>query len=472
MDRDDGNSFHKVKGSEGHSYPRGYLDRREGVGFCHALEKALIRAQIVFYPETPIVKLLLDDGQVIGALGFDLATGGYRVFNSKVVILATGGLGQLFALTTNARSLTGDGYAMAFDAGAELVDMEMVQFMPLSFPYPESWKGVFIGMSSLWGPDVRLYNGPGERYMGGYDPERLEYATRDIAARANYTEIMEGRGTEHGAIVVDPTGNDPGLLSGFQKSLPHIYNRVRKIFGEDAANWKKTFEAIPSQHFFMGGVVVDEKCCTGVPGLFAVGEVCGGVHGANRLSGTALAEIFVFGDLAGENVTGWMKDHDLIPAREKEVRKEITRLDERFTACPKKGVRPFEAKRMIKDLMWRYLGPVRQGGGIRKAISAIDYIRKEGLPQLCLGSNHFQYNRERVELCEVTFMVKAAAMIALSALDREESRGSHYRTDYPAPDDRRWLKNIVVAKGNDGEPAVSYKPAFRTGYSEKNAGCV
>jgi fumarate reductase (CoM/CoB) subunit A len=461
LDRSGPSLFRRVLRSEGHTWARGYLDRRENLGLCNGLSNALARSSIKFYPEVMVVKLLVNQGQAVGALGFSLLTGEYLTFNAKAVLLATGGLGQLYEVTTNAKTLTGDGYAMAWDIGASLVDMEMVQFLPLNFPYPKARRGVIIGMCSILGPNVKLYNGLGERYMHKYDPERCEYSTRDIVSRGNYTEIIEGRGTERGTIIVDTTEQDSTLLGEYRSSLPIVYGRIADIFGEDAANWKKPFEAIPAQHFFMGGVMINDNFRTNVPGLFAVGEVSGGTQGANRLSGTALTEVIVMGNLAGESMTQWIKDRKLIPPNMVEIYGEIARLESMFHAKPEDGLRPFQIKERIKSVMWSYLGPVRDKDGMEKAITALKDIQSNDLPRLSLQYRDLKYNRERVEAVEAGFMVKTALMIAQSALAREESRGSHYRSDFPVTNDKEWLKNTLVDKGKDGDVAISYQSMFK-----------
>jgi fumarate reductase (CoM/CoB) subunit A len=456
LDRKGLDTGRMIKEAEGHSRPRGYLDRREGLGFCHGLGRALVRNAVDFRPEIVICKLLTNHGRVVGALGLDLVTGDYLVFNAKVTLLASGGLGSIYRVTTNSKLLTGDGYAMAWDAGAELVDMEMVQFLPMAFPYPKSREGLNIGMCSLFGPGVKLYNGLGKRYMEKYDPERKEFSTRDIVARANYIEIKEGRGTENGTIIVDPREHDQSNLQRFQSTHPHIYGMLKEVFGERAASWEEPFEAIPSQHFFMGGIMIDENCKTGIPGLFAVGEVSGGVHGANRLAGSALTEIFVFGDIAGEKVALWANNEELVPPEEAEVKEEIDRLEGIFSAS-QGGVRPFEVKREIRNIMWSNLGPVRDGKGINKALADLKSIEENDLPQLILGSRQLIYNRERMEAVEVGLMIKTAILVASAALSRQESRGSHYRADFPVLDDKKWLRNTVLRKGADGEVDISYK---------------
>jgi fumarate reductase (CoM/CoB) subunit A len=456
LDRQGLDPSRMIRTAEGHAHPRGYLDRREAVGFCHGLGGALIRNGVDFRSETVICKLLSNHGRIVGALGISLATGDYLVFNAKVTVLSTGGLGALYKVTTNSRILTGDGYAMAWDAGAELVDMEMVQFLPMAFPYPKSRQGLNIGMCSLFGPGVKLYNGLGERYMEKYDPERKEFATRDVVARANYTEIREGRGTEKGTIVVDTREHDPRNLALFQATHPHISQMLKKVFGERAALWEEPFEAIPSQHFFMGGVIIDENCKTQLPGLFAVGEVSGGVHGANRLAGSALTEIFVFGDIAGRKAAASSEKQKLIPPEEGEIREQIDRL-ERIFSVRQGGVRPFEVKKAIQHIMWENLGPVRNEEGMKKAVAELRNIQEKDLPNVALASGHKKYNRERMEAIEVGLMIKTASFVARAALSRNESRGSHYRTDFPVLDDKDWLRNTVLRKGANGEVDITYK---------------
>jgi fumarate reductase (CoM/CoB) subunit A len=442
--------------TEGHTHPRGYLDRREALGFCHGLGGALIRNGVDFRSEITICKLLKNHGRVVGALGFSLVTGEYIIFNAKVTILASGGLGAIYKVTTNSKMLTGDGYAMAWDAGAELVDMEMVQFLPIAFPYPRSRQGLNIGMCSLFGRGVKLYNGLGERYMEKYDPERREFATRDVVARANYTEIKEGRGTKNGTIVVDTREHETDSLRLFQTTHPHIYRMLKEVFGERVALWEEPFEAIPSQHFFMGGVVIDENCETSVPGLFAVGEVSGGVHGANRLAGSALTEIFVFGDIVGRKAALRSEKEKLIPPEEGEIKRETDGLERIFTAN-QGGVRPFEVKRAIQDIMWDNLGPVRSADGMKKAVAELKSIQENDLPNMRVRSGQRRYNRERMEAIEVRMMIKTAHFVALSAVSRKESRGSHYRTDFPVLDDKQWLRNTVLRKDSNGELDISYK---------------
>ena len=449
LDRKSNDTLRTINHGEGHKHPRGYLDRREALGVCHALSKALMRNEIGLFPETIVSKLLVKEDKVLGAVAMSLASGEYRVFKAKTVILATGGLGALYKLTTNSAVLTGDGFALAFEAGADLVDMEMVQFFPIAFPYPAVRRGKMIGVCSWFGPDVRLLNGLGERYMPKYDPERMEMSTRDNVSRANFIEIMEGRGTKNGAIIVDPTKHDSAKLTKFKTSIPHVYAMFREVYGKRVAEWEEPFEAIPSQHFFMGGIRIDEACRTRIAGLFAVGEVSGGMHGANRLSGTALTEIYTMGPVAGESAALYARGAELISPDSQAIDEEIERLNSLFGTGS--GVRPFELKAAVQDIIWEGLGPVRSGAGIEAAISALERIEKERIAGMAIGSCDRTYNRDRMEAIEVPFMIKTGLLVARSALCRQESRGSHYRADFPQSNDSEWLRNVIVKKKKDGD---------------------
>lgn len=462
LDRMDSDTLRTINHGEGHKYPRGYLDRREALGVCHALSKALMRNEIALFPETIVSKLLVKENRILGAVAMSLASGEYRVFKAKAVILATGGLGALYKLTTNSAVLTGDGFALAFEAGAELVDMEMVQFFPISFPYPAVRRGKMIGVCSWFGPDVKLLNGLGERYMPKYDPERKEMSTRDNVSRANFIEIMEGRGTKNGAIVVDPTKHDQAKLTKFKTSIPHVYAMFREVYGKRVAEWEEPFEAIPSQHFFMGGIRIDEACRTHVAGLYAVGEVSGGMHGANRLSGTALTEIYTMGPVAGESAALYARGEEIISPDTQAIDEEIGRLNGLF-GTGREGVRPFELKAAVQDIIWEGLGPVRSGAGIEAAINALERIGKEQIAGMVIGSQDRTYNRDRMEAIEVPFMIRTGLLVARAALCRKESRGSHYRTDFPEKNDEEWLKNIVVKKNKDGDVVVETAKTVQAG---------
>lgn len=450
LDRGSTGEMRSFKRSEGHSFLRSYADRRQFHGVLAGLKRSVVQRRIGLLEERMLLKLFTEEGTVRGALFFSLPDGAFECVTAPVVILVTGGCGQLYATTTNAQCLTGDGYALAFDAGAELVDMEMVQFLPLAFPYPSTVRGQLIGMCSLFGPNVKLYNGQGERYMLRHDPEKQEYATRDKVARANYTEIQEGRGTKRKTIIVDPTQNDRSLVGEYRSALAVAYDLIAEIFGEKAARWEAPFEAIPSQHFMMGGVRIDEDCRTAVPNLFCCGEVSGGVHGANRLAGNALTEILVFGGRAGRNAADAARitpraaiPAELVRSSVKEMQVCLNSLD---------GVPPGVTRQRLQNMMWDKVGIVRSGEDLEKALKSLQRLEHlaDGVAPQCRIR---QWNREFLEALELKLMVRTAALIATSALQRRESRGSHFRRDYPETSED-WCRNVILSKTPDGAIAA------------------
>lgn len=450
---------HYNKKGEGHSFSRSYLDRREALGICHGIAKTVMRSDIALFTETVAVKLAQKDGAVCGVAAYSMLDGDYVFLACKAVVLAAGGLGGLYEETTNSVVLNGDGYALAYEVGAEMVDMEMVQFMPLTFPYPKIRRGKIIGQCSLLGPTVRLYNKDGERYMLRYDPKRAELTTRDIGARGNYTEIISGRGTKNNAIIVDNRNYDPVVFERWKSTSPFRYHQCCQVFGEDAGNWKETFEAIPSQHFFMGGVRVNGHLASTVPGLFAVGEVSGGVHGANRLSGVAFPEIFVLGPRAGLEACDYITSVSAPDWKDTEIEKMLKELDQPVQREQGK-YRPFEVKQMIQRIMSANLGPVRNGADIDKAEKELAALWTEVLPHVAVAAQHRCYSREIVEALELPLMLRTAQMVARAANTRTESRGSHYRTDYPEMDEA-WKANVVIKKATNSDMDTRVVPVSK-----------
>jgi fumarate reductase (CoM/CoB) subunit A len=454
LDRSQPGQIRAIKRSEGHSFLRSYSDRRQMHGIVNFFKRRVLEQGIPVLEDRMLIHLFVEEGRIQGGLFFSLEKGEFEAISARVVILATGGCGQLFSLTTNANCLTGEGYALAFEAGSEMVDMEMVQFLPLAFPYPKTIQGGIIGMCSLFGPKVRLYNGLHERYMERYAPDKLEFATRDVVARANFLEIQEGRGTARGTIVVDPTGNDPLLLKEYKESSAVIYGMIGETFGEKAANWQLPFEAIPSQHFMMGGVKIDENCCTSVQNLLCCGEISGGVHGANRLSGNALTEIYVFGKRAGRKAVDQVSVSPL-----KSVDAEIVQAEVHKATLPLKnsdGSPPSRLKRELQKVMWNHVGIVRDREGLETALKKIRNLERRSThiyPQC--KENH--WNRQWLESFEVGLMLRTAELIAISALSREESRGSHCRRDF-SESNPLWLQNVVLSKDCDGTVKVTMIP--------------
>ena len=369
--------------------------------------------------------------EVIGAIGVDLKTSETIYFQSKAVILATGGAGQLFPVTSNTTQKNGDGFALAYRAGAELLDMEEIQFHPTGMVHPESKKGVLV-TEAVRAEGGRLINSEGERFMSNYD-DRMELASRDVVARAIYNEIQEGRGSEHGGVYLTVAHLDPDYIDEKLETMV--------IQFEDAGVDIKTepMEVAPTAHHHMGGVRIDEDGRTTIENLFACGEVCGGVHGGNRLGGNALADTQVFGKRAGFTaaLACDISDYEFnIPDIEEE--------ENRIKSLIREGtIKPQDMKKEIQQLMWDNVSIVRNEFKLRHALKRLMKMREE-LNDLDV-KNVKQYNESLITALEVTNMVDICILIVKSAILRRESRGAHYREDFPQSDDT-WKKSIVMGK--------------------------
>jgi fumarate reductase (CoM/CoB) subunit A len=419
----------------GHRHKRGvYHGDRTGHEMMQALMDEVNKRKIEVLQDVMVTSLLTRGNTVIGATGLNRSNGAFMVFRANSTILATGGAGQLYIRTTNPLEKTGDGFAVAYDAGAELVDMEFVQIHPTGLQYPNTG---YLVPEGLRGYGARLINAKGERYMSRYDP-RLELTTRDVCARANFNEVREGRGTEHGAVYLDCTVVPRETIEiGFSDLSQYLLR-----FGIDMQ--KQPLEVFPIAHHFMGGVKINEKCETNVPGLFAAGEVAGGVHGGNRLGGNALAEIQVFGARAGRYAAERSKSSNLIPVDHVQVEKEHERI---FSILKQRdGPNPIEVKRRIQQTMWDNVGVFRTEQSLSRALSDLQRIRVKDLPNLHSSVSATSYNYEWTEAIEIQNMLDVAEMVTRAALMRNESRCAHYREDHPKTDNGRWLSNIMIRK--------------------------
>lgn len=409
---------------------------RTGHEIMTALKEEIVKRGIKTIDEVMITSLILNDRdalmpKVIGAIGVDLKTSETIYFQSKAVILATGGAGQLFPVTSNTTQKNGDGFALAYRAGAELLDMEEIQFHPTGMVHPESKKGVLV-TEAVRAEGGRLINSEGERFMSNYD-DRMELASRDVVARAIYNEIQEGRGSEHGGVYLTVAHLDPDYIDEKLETMV--------IQFEDAGVDIKTkpMEVAPTAHHHMGGVRIDEDGRTTIENLFACGEVCGGVHGGNRLGGNALADTQVFGKRAGFTaaLACDISDYEFnIPDIEEE--------ENRIKSLIREGtIKPQDMKKEIQQLMWDNVSIVRNEFKLRHALKRLMKMREE-LKDLDV-KNVKQYNESLITALEVTNMVDICILIVKSAILRRESRGAHYREDFPESDDT-WKKSIVMGK--------------------------
>lgn len=409
---------------------------RTGHEMMMALKEEVIKREIDTLDEIMITSLIMDESgsSVIGATGFSLQDSKFLIFKAKSVVMACGGAGWLYPVTSNTLQKTGDGYSLAFDAGADLLDMEQVQFHPTGMIYPESRKGVLV-TEAVRGEGGKLINANGERFMKNYDP-RGELATRDIVARAIYNEIREGRGTQMGGVYLDVTHLEDELIEEKLETMLFQFQDV----GVDIR--KEAMEVAPTAHHFMGGIRINENGETTVKNLFAAGEVTGGVHGANRLGGNALADTQVFGKRAGKSAAK--------NALESEIESNDAFTDdekERISNLIKDGdVYPIEIKKELQEVMWKNVAIIRNEEGLKAALKRIDELKEMSKNMRISGI--MSYNNDLLDALEIIKMLDVAELVAKSALLRRESRGAHYREDYPETRDE-WKKSIIFNKDKE-----------------------
>lgn len=406
-----------------------------GREMIEGLVREIKKLNIPYLDDYFVTKLFTKDNRVIGGLLMDLKTGEYTVVNAKTTIIATGGGGMMYLFNTNAESNTGEGYAWALEQGAELVDMEMIQFHPTGMAWPPEKRGRLI-TEKVRGHGGILKNKLGERFMSKYQPERMELAGRDEVARAIYQEVKEGRGTKHDAVYLDITHWEPGT---HEKIVPEVLEDHEEV-GIDIR--REMMEVYPSMHHMMGGINITEWGETTVPGLFAAGEVTRNIHGANRLGGNSIAEGQVFGKRVGEKSAEEAKKIKATSIPESEIETEIQKLDH-FTKRTD-GTSVHTVMNDLRTLMWDYVGLIRDEKKLTHAQEEIKKLQKQ-------AENLVAKNKKEVQMClELLEMLKVAETIIISAILRKESRGAHYRTDYPEMDPE-WEKNIVVYKDKSGK---------------------
>ncbi len=408
---------------------------RTGHEMMTALKEEVTRQNIQTVDEVMITTILQDEeGRVGGACGISLSNTHLITFQAKSTIITTGGAGWVYPVTSNAMQKTGDGYALSWKVGADLLDMEQVQFHPTGMLYPDSRRGVLV-TEAVRGEGGKLINSEGERFMTNYDP-RAELATRDVVSRAIYNEIMEGRGTPNGGVYLDVTHLAPEVI---EEKLETMLLQFQDV-GIDIR--KEPMEVAPTAHHFMGGTRINAQCETNTPNLYAAGEAAGGIHGANRLGGNALADTQVFGRRAGEaaaiNVS--KSQFQMAPAF-------LDMEEERIKKLFKDGdYYPFQLKEELQDVMWNNVAIIRREEGLKLALESIESIKekmKSMIVPVVAG-----YNQHLQDALELENMLLIAELVTKSALIREESRGAHFRADYPDKSDE-WNRSIVL--NSDGE---------------------
>jgi len=409
-----------------------YQGDRTGAELLNALKEEIIKRDIECIEEVMITSFVTDGNQVIGATGLNLKDSSLIYFKAKATILASGGAGQLYPVTSNTFQKNGDGYAISYRAGANLVDMEQVQFHPTGMVAPESKKGVLV-TEAVRAEGGKLINSEGERFMSKYAPEKMELATRDVVARSIYQEIIEGRGTENGGVYLDISHLDDDYIDEKLETMVLQFENV----GVDIKHGP--IEVAPTAHHFMGGLKINTDASSSLDNLFGAGEVCGGVHGANRLGGNALADTQVFGKIAGVSASKAAKESEL-KTNDEMVQEEASRIE----GLIKKGsIKPKEFKNRMKSLMWEKVAIVREEKTLNEALGQLQEMQKE-LVNLDV-SDKKQYNTDLVTALEVINMLEICILTVKSAIIRRESRGAHFRSDFPETKDE-WKKSIIINK--------------------------
>lgn len=447
----------------GHRYPRGLEAVPTGINMMKVFKKRLKELGVELVEDTMITDLLTTGHQITGAVGIDMRTGEFYIFKAKAVILATGGWQRIYRYTDSPEELTGDGQAMAYRVGAELTDMEMSQFLPACI-WPPSIEGVLF--PEFMGTDLGAWflNRHGNRFFSEWDPKRMERTTRDIRCIAVMNEVLKGRGGPHGGVFLSFKHIPDNMIDYFAEwnNVPE-WKYQGMYFADMIENIKKgnAIEVAPVSHFCMGGIKINENCETNIPGLYAAGEGAGGVHGANRISGNALAEVCIFGARAGK----FAADYTARTQTPEIDAKQVERLKQNvFQFLERKGEkRPVEIKQKIQQIAWEKVGVIRNGANLKEAIEEIGRTI-DSLDKIGCVSQSSEYNKEWIEAIQVQNMLEVLEAMARASFVRTESRGAHYREDYPFMDNDNWLKNTVIRQVA-GEMQVTTQPIVVTRFT-------
>jgi succinate dehydrogenase / fumarate reductase flavoprotein subunit len=460
----------------GHRYARlAHVGDRTGLEMIRTLQQHAVHKGIDVFMECTVQRLLTDGGRISGAFGYWRESGRLIVFKCKAVVLATGGVGKIYSITSNSWEYTGDGITLALDAGADLIDMEMVQFHPTGMVWPPSVRGILV-TEGVRGDGGTLKNSDGQRFMFNYIPEFFKAETadseeeadawyddkknhrrtpdllpRDEVARAINTEVKEGRGSPHGGVFLDIASRRGADY--IKRRLPSMYHQFKELAGVDITT--DPMEVGPTCHYIMGGVRVDaDTAATTVPGLFAAGEVAAGMHGANRLGGNSLSDLLVFGRRAGLYAAECAKASDgRLQVDESEVESVAETLLAPFECTG--GENPYAIQAELQDCMQKLVGIIRTEAELQQALEEIECFRQR--LQNVKAEGNRQYNPGWHLALDLHPMLTVSEAVTRSALERKESRGGHTRDDYPSTDPELAKVNVVL-RGKHGKMAASQEP--------------
>ena len=465
----------------GHKYPRlAHVGDRTGLEMIRTLQDHGIHQGVEVYMECTVITLLKDGDRIAGAFAYDRERGRFKIFCAKAIILATGGIGRAFKITSNSWEYTGDGHALAYHAGAELMDMEFVQFHPTGMIWPPSVKGILV-TEGVRGEGGILLNKKGERFMFNDIPELYknqtadneeegwkyvtgdknakrppELLTRDHVARCIIREIKEGRGSPHGGVFLDIAWIKKKISKSeehIKKKLPGMYHQFKKLADIDIT--KEPMEIGPTTHYSMGGVRVDaDTQMSNVPGLFAAGECAAGLHGANRLGGNSLSDLLVFGKRAGEYAAKFAKENSAGKIDDAKIDEAAKKALKPFET--ENGDNPFDIQASLQDMMQQLVGIVRNEAELLRAKEHLVLMWRRANNISVTGNREFNPGWHTALDLENLLTVSEAVTIA--AIERKESRGAHFREDYPAKDAESGKFNLVIKKGSNGEMSMRKEP--------------
>jgi succinate dehydrogenase / fumarate reductase flavoprotein subunit len=425
----------------GHTFKRlCHVGDRTGLELIRTLQDRGVQQGVDCYMECTVTRLLVENGRFAGAFAYWRENGRFIVFKAKAVVIATGGIGKAWTVTSNSWEYTGDGMALAYEAGAELMDMEFVQFHPTGMVWPPGVQGILV-TEAVRGEGGILRNKLGERFMEKYDPKRMELSTRDVVARSIYTEVREGRGTEHGGAYLDISHKPAEYV---MKKLPSMYHQFKELADVDIT--KEPMEVGPTCHYMMGGIRVEaETGQSSMPGIFAAGEAAAGLHGANRLGGNSLSDLLVFGRRAGMAAAAHAKQTayaSLDNAQMQDAEREL------LAPFSNTGESPYAVHRDLQTVMQSLVGIYRNAEDLERALGELQMLKARAAAASVEGSRMFNPGWHLVG--ELKSMLIIADAVTKSAMARTESRGAHSRIDFPDLD-KSWGQkhNIIVEEGGE-----------------------
>jgi succinate dehydrogenase / fumarate reductase flavoprotein subunit len=461
----------------GHKYPRlAHVGDRTGLEMIRTLQDHGVYQGMDVHMECTIITLLKDGERIAGAFGYERERGRFKVFIAKAVILATGGIGRAYKITSNSWEYTGDGHALAYHAGAELIDMEFLQFHPTGMIWPLSVQGILV-TEAVRGEGGVLLNKNGERFMFNDIPDLYksqtadneeegwrytqgdknakrppELLTRDHVARCIMREVKAGRGSPHKGVYLDISWIKKRMSNAedhIKKKLPSMYHQFKKLADIDIT--KEPMEIGPTTHYMMGGVRVDaDTQMSTVPGLFAAGECGAGLHGANRLGGNSLSDLLVFGKRAGEYAAKFAKENSVGSIDEKQIDEAANWALGFFDR--EKGESPFDVQFALQDMMQQLVGIVRTETEMLRAVEYLQMMRKRAVNVRVTGNR--EYNAGWHTAMDLNNLLTVSEAVSIAALERKESRGAHFREDYPQKDEKNGKFNLVIFKASDGQMGI------------------